>query len=399
MKYVEIFVRGIADLVSVKGIYSVMLKYKEKERLIYNEIECDNYVKRRKSIENRAILEAMCEAISILKEPCKITFYCYKDINKILLYIDNIDLINKFNKLIFSNNHYYNIMVSNDYQSILHEHIFKNSIPIKNVSSLDYEKKEYIYYIYDSVYKKYYVGKSSNIGHRWYEHKRFGARGYENNTYYIAKKGLYVSMKKNGINNFLFRVIESCDDSYISRHRERLWINKLDSINNGYNIIHSFHELASLSNSFNNNLLTENEYKDRIHPDIVKYHEKYIKPLNKNIRKTGKSLDLDKIKTKFWIVFKVTSRTTNEYYINCRNRVSTEYIKDSLKYSMHEKQPKDGSLAKFIQKHKSIDELKVEILEYIEGDIDKDSVIRKWCEKFGVEYVATNYLLDICKKK
>lgn len=399
MKQVEVFIRGIADLVSFKGIYSLILKYKETERLIYDEIECNNYVKRRKSIEDRAILEAMCKAVSILKEPCKITFYCYKDISEILFYIDNLDLINKFNKLICDNNHYYNIVKSDDNQSRLHEYIFKNNIPTQNTSILEDEEKEYIYYIYDYIYKKYYVGKSRNINHRWREHKRFGARGYENNTHYISKKGLYVSMKMNGINNFLFRVIESCDGGYISRCREKSWISKLNSINNGYNVIHSFHQLAALSNGVSNEIIKESEYKEKIHEDIVKYHEKYIKPLDKSINRKRKNLDLDKIKTQSWIIFKITSKITNEYYINCRNKVSIEHIKYILKYRMYEKQPKEGSLSEFIQKHNSIDELTVEILEYIEGDIDKYSIIRKWCNVFGTEYATTNYLLDICNEE
>ena len=124
-----------------------------------------------------------------------------------------------------------------------------------------------------------------NIKDRWYEHKRFGTRGYENNTYHIVKNGLYVSMKMNGINNFIFRVVESCKDDNEAIIRERFWIKKLEVIKNGYNSIYSFSEVVSRYNRMNDNQIIESNYKNKIHPEILEYHNKYIKPLNKNIRK------------------------------------------------------------------------------------------------------------------
>lgn len=398
MKEVKIFIRGIADLLNFKGIYSAMLLYKTNQKFLYNEIECKNYVKRRRSIEYRSIISAMCEAVSVLNQPCKIIFYCNKDIGKMLTYIDNIDLIDKFNKLISSKHHVFELILSDDNQSVLHEHIFNNNLPKNyNKEILENENKEFIYYIYDYVYRKYYIGTSNNIVRRWREHKRFGTRGYENNTYYIAKKGLYVSMKMNGLNNFLFRIIEICNDSHIAKCKERFWINKLNSIDNGYNVLNSFMQIASMSNELKSDKINTGKIDiniEKIHPDIIKYHEKYIKPLNKNNRK---AIDLDKIRTTSWIVFKITSKVTNEYYINCRNKVSVDDIKNELQIRMIEPNVKEGSFVQFIQKHNSLDELKVEILEYIEGYIDISSTIRKWCKIFGTQYVSTNYLRYICK--
>lgn len=396
MKKVEIFIRSIADMCGNVGMYCAILIYKDNKKIIYDEVECYKSLKRQRSIRNRGVLAAMCNALKLLKEPCKVVFHCEQDINEIMLYTDNIDLIKEFYKIVESNKHSidaFNINQQN--QDLLHEQIIMNSIPnIYNEDSDEYDKT-YIYYIYDCIYKKYYVGKSVNVKNRWYEHKRFGDRGYENNTYYIAKNGLYVSMKMNGINNFIFRVLESCNDNNEATIREAFWIKKLKAVENGYNLLYSFNEIASRCNKIDNNQIICSDYENKIHPEIIEYHNKYIKPLNKNIRRTRRSLDLSRIKNIEWIVFKITSKITKQYYINCRNKVSIEDIQISMECKMKEQHVKKGTLAYFLQQHNSIDDLYIEVLEYINGDIHKFQVIYKWCKKYNPELIATNFLKEI----
>lgn len=86
----------------------------------------------------------------------------------------------------------------------------------------------YIYKITNNVNGKIYIGKTINLEDRWYKHK------------YLAMKGinrhLYSAMRKYGIDNFSFEVIEQCDDNILN-DREKYWIDTLASCdrNIGYN--------------------------------------------------------------------------------------------------------------------------------------------------------------------
>ena len=86
-----------------------------------------------------------------------------------------------------------------------------------------------IYKIINQINNKVYIGKAGNIERRWYEH-RSDAKN-PNKTYH-----LYQAMRKYGLDNFIFEIIEECPpDNDILSEREKYWINYYDSYNNGYN--------------------------------------------------------------------------------------------------------------------------------------------------------------------
>ena len=64
-------------------------------------------------------------------------------------------------------------------------------------------------------------------------------------------------------------------------------------------------------------------------------------------------------------------------------------------YKMKEKKVKKDTLAYFLQQHDSIDDLYIEILEYIDGEIDRFKVIYKWCIKYNPEFIATSFLREL----
>lgn len=74
-----------------------------------------------------------------------------------------------------------------------------------------------IYKITNTVTNQCYIGQSSRIERRWMEHKTPKARG--NNR-------LHDDMKKYGIENFTFEVIEECEQSKLSE-RELHYIRKM----------------------------------------------------------------------------------------------------------------------------------------------------------------------------
>lgn len=80
-----------------------------------------------------------------------------------------------------------------------------------------------IYIITNSITNKQYVGQSIDILSRWNQHE------YSN-----AKSELYEDIKKYGLINFKFQVLEECSPRVLDEH-EYFWINELDTYENGYN--------------------------------------------------------------------------------------------------------------------------------------------------------------------
>ena len=80
-----------------------------------------------------------------------------------------------------------------------------------------------IYIITNTINNKQYVGQSIDILKRWNQHE------YSN-----AKSELYSDIKKYGLINFKFQVLEECSPRVLDEH-EYFWINELDTCENGYN--------------------------------------------------------------------------------------------------------------------------------------------------------------------
>lgn len=88
-----------------------------------------------------------------------------------------------------------------------------------------------IYKITNKVNGKSYIGQSCAIGRRWKSHRNtafnYSAKNYENY--------LYRSIRKYGLDNFDFEVIEECLLTELDE-KERYWISHFDTFNNGYNL-------------------------------------------------------------------------------------------------------------------------------------------------------------------
>ena len=80
-----------------------------------------------------------------------------------------------------------------------------------------------IYKIENNINHKVYIGQSKNIEKRWSRHK-------------IAEDNcsIHQAMKKYGVNNFSFTIIEECSQDDLN-DREIYWIQYYDSYNKGYN--------------------------------------------------------------------------------------------------------------------------------------------------------------------
>ena len=88
-----------------------------------------------------------------------------------------------------------------------------------------------IYKIQNLLNNKVYVGQSNNILRRWKDHKTnaFNSNDHNYNTH------LYRSIRKYGLQNFSFEILEECSTSELDA-REIYWISYYNSFFEGYNL-------------------------------------------------------------------------------------------------------------------------------------------------------------------
>ena len=90
-----------------------------------------------------------------------------------------------------------------------------------------------IYKIINLINNKFYIGQSVNIEARWIKHRQISTQ--ENSNCYNYP--LYRAIRKYGIQNFEFKIIELCEENQLN-DKEIYWIYSLKSTNSdiGYNI-------------------------------------------------------------------------------------------------------------------------------------------------------------------
>lgn len=87
-----------------------------------------------------------------------------------------------------------------------------------------------IYKITNLISNQIYVGQSIDILCRWRHHKTDAFKNdqqYQNNP-------LYKDIRRYGLNNFLFEIIEECRVNELN-DKQKYWISYYNSYNNGYN--------------------------------------------------------------------------------------------------------------------------------------------------------------------
>ena len=89
-----------------------------------------------------------------------------------------------------------------------------------------------IYKIENKINGNVYIGQSCNLQARMAEHKCPGKFDNPNKASYNYP--LYRAIRKYGIENFSFTIIEQCELEALDE-REKYWIKYYDSYNNGYN--------------------------------------------------------------------------------------------------------------------------------------------------------------------
>lgn len=87
-----------------------------------------------------------------------------------------------------------------------------------------------IYKIENLIDHKCYIGQSVNINSRWRAHKQI----VQNSNHECKDYPLYRAIRKYGLENFNFSVLEECSKEELDS-KEKYYINYYNSYNNGYN--------------------------------------------------------------------------------------------------------------------------------------------------------------------
>ena len=87
-----------------------------------------------------------------------------------------------------------------------------------------------IYLIHFMNTNKNYVGASKDVWKRLRTHRS----ELKNCKHWFGNKGMYQDASKNGFDSIYFYILELCDISKL-KEREQYWIDKFDSVNDGYN--------------------------------------------------------------------------------------------------------------------------------------------------------------------
>ena len=85
----------------------------------------------------------------------------------------------------------------------------------------------HIYTLKNFVNNKIYVGQTNKPKKRLWEHINAAKKGKDTLLYY--------AIRKYGEENFIFEIIEECEDDVVNE-REKYWISKFDSFECGYNM-------------------------------------------------------------------------------------------------------------------------------------------------------------------
>lgn len=142
-----------------------------------------------------------------------------------------------------------------------------------------------IYKITNNITNKCYIGQTINFKKRISSHLDL----YKNKDSKGAQRPMYKDMRKYGIDNFTFEVLEECKES-CSNEREEYYIKKFNSVKKGYNHEqsgkHKFHTEETKKKISNSqkviNLITGEKYNSMRECALDEFGDiKYVKYISR----------------------------------------------------------------------------------------------------------------------
>lgn len=127
-----------------------------------------------------------------------------------------------------------------------------------------------IYLINNNVNNKAYVGQSKDIEKRWSDHKCLGKTTSKSNS--VANKyPLYRAMRKYGVENFYLTILEEVEDYNQLDSIENKYIEKYNSITNGYNQRITSSSGYSKEYTINKRELKYSVTKEKLRSELLSY--------------------------------------------------------------------------------------------------------------------------------
>lgn len=198
----------------------------------------------------------------------------------------------------------------------------------------------YVYKISNNSNEKVYIGMTTRtIEKRKKEHEK----AYQDKNSRMYNFKIYKAMRDIGINNFSYEVLEECEDDLLPE-RERYWIQKYNSVYNGYN--------TALGGKGKPLI---NQYQIRA-MKILYEHDWLLEDISKAVN-VNKSDVGEILHTKYDIK---TLKNANKSFgkpiagINSKNSIDFDSISDAARYLISNNIPTTNKLASVISKISSV---------------------------------------------
>lgn len=238
-----------------------------------------------------------------------------------------------------------------------------------------------IYKITNKINNHSYIGQSVNIEKRWIAHKNV----WKNQSEHTYQYPLYRAIRKYGLENFDFSILEECNFSELD-DREKYWIKFYDTVKNGYNQtiggLGSFKKLnnlklLSITNDIKNSKLSFKEISEKYNISYemvtgINTGRYWKRDINYPIRINNHNYKMAGIK-------EVPNKKKN-YCEKCGKEISKKAhlcIDCSLRLRAINIPPKE-ELSKLL--------LTESMLSIAKKFNVTDNAVRRWCKKYNLPY-------------
>lgn len=228
-----------------------------------------------------------------------------------------------------------------------------------------------IYKIENKIDGKVYIGQSVNIEDRWIKHKSVSQNINHENAHYK----IYRAIRKHGLENFIFSIIEECSKENLD-DKEKEWINFYDSYKNGYNQTLGGQSLKAHGTKLTQIQIEEiTELLKNTKISINNIANKYnVHPCTITHINTGKTWFRQNL------VYPIRERN-NKTCINCGKKLKSNnsiLCKECYIKSIQLEIPSKEELKNKIRKLESFEE----VASYY--DKIGTSIIRTWCKRYNL---------------
>lgn len=227
-----------------------------------------------------------------------------------------------------------------------------------------------IYKITNQLNGKVYIGQSIDIEERWRQHKR----AWRDTS---RKALLYEAIRKDGLENFLFEIIEECPKERLNE-REKFWIREYNSLEDGYNMSTIENLQRKIPSSLAEEIIKEIQISDLTSIELAR---KY------NVSRTWISLvNQGKLWHKEGLIYPLRNFqkiTEKHFCVDCGKEISSHAKRCNLcenkrrEVNFQQCHPISREQLKDLIRNKTF----VEIAKIYNVS---DNAIKKWCDKFNL---------------